>query len=108
MNVTTAKWTIDDYHRMIQVGLLDDRRVELLNGEIVEMSPEGESHAYYCTATKDYLTKLLGNRATIREAKPITIPTSYSEPEPDKRDRSAFRTRIPPTSSLSRQYLLVN
>ena len=83
MNVTTAKWTIDDYHRMIQVGLLDDRRVELLNGEIVEMSPEGEPHAYYCTATKDYLTKLLGNRATIREAKPITIPTSYSEPEPD-------------------------
>ena len=83
MNVTTAKWTIDDYHRMIQVGLLDDRRVELLNGEIVEMSPEGESHAYYRMETKDYLTQLFGNRVAIREAAPITIPTSYSEPEPD-------------------------
>jgi len=100
MNVTTAKWTIDDYHRMIQVGLLDDRRVELLKGEIVEMSPEGESHAYYRMETKDYLTQLFGNRVAIREAAPITIPTSYSEPEPDKRDRSAFRARIHPTSSL--------
>ena len=83
MSVTTAKWTLEDYHRMIQVGLLDDRQVELLNGKIVEMSPEAESHAYYCTATKDYLTQLLGTRAIIREGKPITIPASNSEPEPD-------------------------
>jgi len=83
MTVTTAKWTIKDYHRMIQVGLLDDRQVELLNGEIVEMSPEAEPHAYYCTATKEYLTQLLETRATIREGKPITIAPSNSEPEPD-------------------------
>ena len=31
-----AKWTIEDYHRMIAAGILDDRRVELLKGEIVE------------------------------------------------------------------------
>jgi Uma2 family endonuclease len=42
MRVTTAKWTIDEYHRMIAAGILEDRRVELLQGEIVEMSPEGE------------------------------------------------------------------
>ena len=83
MSVSTAKWTINDYHRMIQVGLLDDRPVELLNGEIVEMSPEGEPHAYYRMETKDYLTQLLGKRVAIREAAPITIPASYSEPEPD-------------------------
>ncbi len=35
MTVTTAKWTLDDYHRMIEVGLLDNRHVELLNGEII-------------------------------------------------------------------------
>jgi hypothetical protein len=38
MVVTTAKWTIDDYHQMIATGLLDDRRVELLKGEIINMS----------------------------------------------------------------------
>jgi Uma2 family endonuclease len=37
---TLAKWSVDDYHRMIQAGILQARRVELLRGEIVEMSPE--------------------------------------------------------------------
>lgn len=33
-----AKWSVDDYHRMLQAGILRDRRVELLAGEVVEMS----------------------------------------------------------------------
>ena len=45
MTETLAKWTIDEYHQMVAAGILDDRRVELLKGEIVEMSPEGEPHA---------------------------------------------------------------
>jgi hypothetical protein len=36
MTVTTAKWKLDDYHRMIEVGLISGRQVELLNGEIVD------------------------------------------------------------------------
>jgi len=83
MGLTLAKWTLDEYQRMIEVGLLDERRVELLNGEIVEMSPEGEPHAYYRMETKDYLTRLLEGRAVIREAAPIIIPQNNSEPEPD-------------------------
>jgi hypothetical protein len=38
MSMIVAKWTIDEYHRMINVGILSDRKVELLQGEIVEMS----------------------------------------------------------------------
>lgn len=83
MTVTSAKWTLDDYHRMIEVGLLESRHVELLNGEIIEMPPEGEPHAYYRTEAKDYLQELLGTRVKIREAAPITILNSTSEPEPD-------------------------
>jgi len=83
MSVAIARWTLDEYHRMIDAGILDNRRVELLNGEIIEMSPEGEPHAYYSTAASDYLKVLLGDRVTIRQAKPITIPVSASEPEPD-------------------------
>ncbi|MDF5716901.1 MAG: Uma2 family endonuclease [Rhizonema sp. NSF051] len=82
MVVTTAKWTIYEYHRMIAAGILDDRHVELLKGEIVEMSPEGEPHAYFSTEAGEYLSRLLGDRATIRQAKPITLPNN-SEPEPD-------------------------
>ncbi|MDB9400099.1 Uma2 family endonuclease [Microcystis aeruginosa CS-567/02-A1] len=82
MNVIVAKWTIDEYHSMIDAGILDERKVELLEGEIVEMSPEGEPHAYCSHEAGQYLTNLLGTRATIRQAKPITLPND-SEPEPD-------------------------
>jgi Uma2 family endonuclease len=82
MTVIVAKWTIDEYHRMIEAGILSDRKVELLKGEIVEMSPEGEPHAYSSGEAGDYLAKLLGERAKIRHAKPITLPND-SEPEPD-------------------------
>ncbi len=47
MSVITAKWTLKEYQRMLQAGILDDRQVELLRGEIVEMSPEGEPHCLF-------------------------------------------------------------
>jgi len=67
---------------MIAAGILDARRVELLKGEIVEMSPEGEPHAYFSSEAGEYLIRLLGDRATIRLSKPITLALD-SEPEPD-------------------------
>lgn len=83
MTVITAKWTIDDYHRMVDAGILDERQVELLNGEIIEMPPEGTPHAAYSQEGADYLRATLAHHAKIREAKPVTLPTSNSEPEPD-------------------------
>ncbi|QHG19535.1 Uma2 family endonuclease [Nostoc sp. ATCC 53789] len=82
MTFIVAKWTIDEYHRMIDAGILSDRKVELLKGEIVEMSPEGEPHPYCSDEAGEYLAKLLAERAKIREAKPITL-LNDSEPEPD-------------------------
>ena len=82
MSVTLVKWTVDEYHCMIAAGILDQKEVELLKGEIVEMPPEGEPHAYFSSEAGDYLTRLLGERAMIRHSKPITLPNN-SEPEPD-------------------------
>ncbi|NJM87504.1 MAG: Uma2 family endonuclease [Hydrococcus sp. RU_2_2] len=78
---TLAKWSVDDYHHMIEAGILRDRRVELLAGEIVEMSPETPIH--YSTAKRGakYLEELLSDRADVRFNGPITL--SNSEPEPD-------------------------
>jgi len=67
---------------MMAAGILAERRVELLKGEIVEMSPEGEPHAYFSSEAGEYLARLLGERAMIRQSKPITLPNN-SEPEPD-------------------------
>jgi Uma2 family endonuclease len=82
MSIVTAKWSLQDYHQMIATGLLDNRKVELLTGEIIEMSPEGVSHSSYCRETAKYLRRLLGDRADISEAHPILLPNN-SEPEPD-------------------------
>jgi Uma2 family endonuclease len=83
MTVTLAKWTIEQYHQMIESGVLVDQRVELLNGEIVEMPSEGVGHAYLNTRGRNIFQKLLGDRAEVRDAKPVTLPEHASEPAPD-------------------------
>lgn len=80
--ITAYKWTIERYHQAIAAGLFDDQPVELLRGAIIVMPPEGEIHAYYNSEVGDYLRALLGNRAKVREAHPITLP-NQSEPIPD-------------------------
>jgi len=50
---------------LIEGSFLDDKQVELLNGEIVEMPPEGISHASLSSDSADYLRALLGDRAKI-------------------------------------------
>lgn len=91
MTLTTAKWTVEDYHRMIAAGILAGRHVELLSGEIMEMAPEGEPHAYFSDEAGEYLIYLLGDspsetlreRAKVRQGKLITLLQSNSETEPD-------------------------
>jgi Uma2 family endonuclease len=93
-----AKITLEQYHRMVDVGIWDDCHVELLNGVVVEMSPEGMPHAHGSTDMGEYLTRLLGDWAQVRPAKPITLP-SGSEPEPDiavvQRLGKEYRTHHP-------------
>lgn len=92
-----AKWTVEDYHQMIEAGILQNRSVELLAGEIVEMSPEGPSHTFYGEELADYLRVRLAGKALIREARPITL--ADSEPEPDiavvKSPRERYRFSHP-------------
>ncbi len=38
MSITIAKWTIEQYHKLVNAGMLTDRRVELLAGDIIEIS----------------------------------------------------------------------
>jgi len=39
--------TLEEYHHMISSGALDDQRVALIKGEIVEMASKGEPRAYF-------------------------------------------------------------
>jgi Uma2 family endonuclease len=94
---TLAKWSIKDYHHMIEAGILQNRQVELLEGEIIEMSPEKPLHYNSAKRGSKYLETLLKNKADVRFNGPITLPDS--EPEPDvaivKLPESSYDNRHP-------------
>jgi Uma2 family endonuclease len=76
-----AKWSIEDYHQMIAAGILVDRRVELLRGEIIEMSPELPIHYNTTKRSTTYLEVQFAGQAEVRFNGPISL--ADSEPEPD-------------------------
>jgi Uma2 family endonuclease len=94
---TLIKWSVEDYHRMIEAGILADRRVELLEGDIVAVSPEKPEHYFLSDETSDYLKERLQGKAVVRLDGPITLATS--EPEPDiaivRLPKAQYRDRHP-------------
>jgi Uma2 family endonuclease len=94
---TIGKCSLAEYHRLVEEGILAGRPVELIGGEIIEMSPETPIH--YATAKRGakYLAELLSGLADVRFNGPITLPDS--EPEPDlaivRLPESAYNDRHP-------------
>lgn len=81
MIVATENCTLDEYHKLIAAGQLKGRRVELIKGELSAIPAISKAHAYFSTHSDKYLTRLLGDRALVRQSKPITL-RDHSEPEP--------------------------
>ncbi|NJL49818.1 MAG: Uma2 family endonuclease [Leptolyngbyaceae cyanobacterium SM2_5_2] len=79
---TLTTWTLEDYHRMIAAGVLAGRAVELLGGQIIDTAPELPIHRATYRRGAKYLESLLGDRAIVFSAAPITLPTN-GEPQPD-------------------------
>lgn len=80
---TKFRFSVQDYYLLRDVGILNATdQVELLDGEIVPMSPIQSPHA----ACVDWLTEWfivhLHGKAIIRVQNPISL-SDYSEPEPD-------------------------
>ena len=77
-------WTVQDYHRMAEAGILDPREpVELVAGKIIQkMSPQKSPHATGITLTRLLLEERLGKRVLVRTQLPVSL-NDYSEPEPD-------------------------
>ena len=78
---TLYKWTVEDYHSLIETGIIEGKPVELLEGEIITMSPEGIPHSYTNDSVAEYLRNKFQGIAKIKESHPITLDNS--EPEPD-------------------------
>ena len=75
--------TVDDYHAMGRAGIFtEDDRVELIEGQIVTMSPIGSRHAACVYRLNQFFWGQLGNRTIIGTQSPVRL-SSFSEPEPD-------------------------
>lgn len=76
------RFTRDEYYRMAEAALFRDERVELLDGEIITMSPQNTPHASTVYRLAHRLEQLIGSTTCIRCQLPIVL-NDWSEPEPD-------------------------
>ena len=77
------RFSVDEYHRMAEAGILgEDDRVELLEGEIVEMAPIGNRHATCVRKLLAFFAEKLRGRAIVDVQDPVRLD-ERSEPQPD-------------------------
>jgi Uma2 family endonuclease len=75
--------TVHDYHRLAEIGVLPpDARVELIEGEIIDMAPIGNDHQSIVDRLTRELVTVVGERAIVRVQGSIRL-SQWSEPGPD-------------------------
>ncbi len=81
--VERYRFTVEEYHRMADAGILgEDDRVELIDGEIVTMSPIGLPHFRIVNNLTRLFVTQAGGRYTVSIQHPLVI-SEYGEPQPD-------------------------
>jgi Uma2 family endonuclease len=84
IEVKRRRFTVEEYDRMGEVGILTaDDRVELLDGEIIEMAPIHPPHSSVVDRLTRLFTARLGERVILRVGGPIALVQQDSEPQPD-------------------------
>ena len=85
MDIEVAKklFTVDEYYRMADAGILGpEDRVELIDGEIIQMAAVGHRHMVSVNLLNDLFTSLFKGRAIVSVQNPLRL-NKYNEPEPD-------------------------
>ncbi len=83
MPLAHRRFTVDEYYRMAEAGILgEDDRVELLDGEIVEMTPNGSRHAAVVRRLDRLFHDVVRGAALVSVRNPVRLHR-YGEPEPD-------------------------
>ena len=83
VEVQRRRFTVEEYYRMAEVGILRPTdRVELIEGEIVEMSPISFRHALCVAELNNRLTRAVGDRAQIWPSNPVRLfPDTEAQPD---------------------------
>ena len=81
--LTRWRFTVHDYHRMGEAGILhEDDRVELIDGELVEMTAIGTRHFSCVNRLNRSLVMNVGDEAIVSVQNPVRL-NEYNEPQPD-------------------------
>src|SRR5215213_8380383 len=81
--VTRRRFTVHDYHRMGEAGILhEDDRVELIEGEIVEMAAIGTRHFSCVNGLTRLLVRSVDDEAIVSVQNPVRL-NERTEPQPD-------------------------
>jgi Uma2 family endonuclease len=81
--LTRRRFNVDEYYAMARAGILaEDERVELLDGEVVVMTPIGIRHQACVDRLTDAFSRRCTDRAVVRVQGPVRLD-EYAEPEPD-------------------------
>ena len=100
VEIPRRRFTVEEYHRMAEVGIFQpDERVELIEGEIVQMAPISPRHAGCVINVNRLFVTRLGDRAVVSPQNPVVIQPR-SEPQPDVlvlRPRTVSYSREHPT-----------
>jgi Uma2 family endonuclease len=96
--------SVDEYHRMIETGILgEDEKVQLIDGMLVSMTPQGRPHAFVIQELNRLLVRALGDEFKVLTQLPLTLGDA-SEPEPDlavvRTQDAQSRTEHPTTALL--------
>ena len=76
------RWTVREYYQMAELGFFYGKRVELIKGEIIVMSPVKSGHFTAVRLLSDLLVKAFGKGFDVRQQAPLTL-SKTEEPEPD-------------------------
>jgi Uma2 family endonuclease len=76
------RWTREEFFQMIDLGWFQDKRVELIGGEILEMASQFDLHLASITATADSLRHVFGSGYWVRVQGNLDL-SPHGIPEPD-------------------------
>ena len=79
---TRKRWTREEYYRLAEQGWFQNQRVELIDGEIIQLSPPSPQHAFSSDEIRDLLQQIFGDGYWVRMQLPLSYG-NHSEPEPD-------------------------
>jgi len=81
--VSRKLFTVEQYHRMGETGIIAaDERVELIDGEIIRMSPIGTRHAACVSRAMAFFHEAFGRRVVLSPQNPVQL-SNWTEPQPD-------------------------